>query len=330
MPSINLKVKDKQTIGDGTKIVCNNKDYTAWITFEDCPTLVNLPVKKLVVKYGTEYDESLIKTVTAGDGTTTYQATLPPIKGHPYADIGIVGKEKDDPTEDPKFSSKPARFECDKSIMCGALILQHDPVLTDLKVKENGKYSAVSYGADGFYEVNVNVVSKSEEERTVALMLADGDQVVLPSGSAKVMKQVTVQKPMNLLPEFIKHGVNIAGVVGTFDNTFIEKEITSNGEYSASLDGADGYSKVTVNVGAPSSEEKSVVPQNYLQEVVPTEAEYLSKVIVDPIPSEYVIPSGTITITANGTHSISGYAYAEVTVGIGADEDYILELLMNI
>lgn len=330
MPSINLTIKGKQAIGDGTKIVCKNKDYIVWFKFEDCPTFMSLPVKKLVVKYGTEYDEALIKTVTADDGSVTYNAELPPVKGHEYADLGVIGKETDDPAELPKFSSKSARFECDRSIMCGALVLQHDPVFTDLKVTENGKYSAINYGADGFYEVNVSVTAKSEEERTVNLMLSEGNQIVEPTGAARLMRKVTINKPMNLLPEFIKKGVNIAGVTGTFDNTFAEKEITRNGEYYANLDGVDGYSKVTVNVDKPSSEVATVVPTKARQEVFPTESEYLDKVVVEPIPGEFVIPSGEVIITANGEYSVAGKATAKIEVNLGLDEAEIIRLLNNI
>lgn len=37
-------------------------------------------------------------------------------------------------------------------------------------------------------------------------------------------------------------------------------------------------------------------------------------ITVNPIPSQYIIPAGTITITSNGTHDVSQYADAEVQV----------------
>lgn len=44
------------------------------------------------------------------------------------------------------------------------------------------------------------------------------------------------------------------------------------------------------------------------------EADALGQVTVNPIPSEYVIPTGTISITQNGTTDVSAYQYANVNV----------------
>lgn len=57
--------------------------------------------------------------------------------------------------------------------------------------------------------------------------------------------------------------------------------VTANGTYAAP-DGTDGYSPVTVNV---------------------------------PIPDGYIVPSGTKTITENGTHDVTEYASVVVDVG---------------
>ena len=54
------------------------------------------------------------------------------------------------------------------------------------------------------------------EEQTVELSMLSGNQVIQPT-SGKVMSKVTVQKPDTLLPENIKKGVVIGGVVGTLE-----------------------------------------------------------------------------------------------------------------
>ena len=61
-----------------------------------------------------------------------------------------------------------------------------------------------------------------------------------------------------------------------------------------------------------------VTPTTSQQVITPTfYGEYLESVTVDPIPSEYIIPSGTKQITANGT-GIDVTQYAEVDVDVPA------------
>ena len=55
---------------------------------------------------------------------------------------------------------------------------------------------------------------KPEEEKSVVLALAEGDQIVNPS-NGKTMKKVTIQKPDTLVPGNVAEGVTIAGVLGT-------------------------------------------------------------------------------------------------------------------
>lgn len=69
---------------------------------------------------------------------------------------------------------------------------------------------------------------------------------------------------------------------GSSSPTLVTKEITSNGTYTASSDSADGYSSVTVNV-----------------------------------PSSGITPTGSISITTNGTHDVTNYASAVVNVSGG-------------
>lgn len=102
-------------------------------------------------------------------------------------------------------------------------------------------------------------------------------------------------------------GGDVAPVVGTL-------EATENKTYLAKDANLDGYSQVVVNV-QPTLQEKSATPTTAQQIVVPEEGFYgLSKVTVAKIPDNYVIPTGVVEITTNGTHDVSGKASATVNV----------------
>lgn len=107
------------------------------------------------------------------------------------------------------------------------------------------------------------------------------------------------------------------------------KSITANGTYTAAADGLSGFSSVTVNVptggGEPSLQSKSVTytPAATTQSATVTaDTGYdgLSdvSVTVNPIPSEYVIPSGSQTIEENGTFDVSALASVVVAVSGGS------------
>lgn len=78
-----------------------------------------------------------------------------------------------------------------------------------------------------------------------------------------------------------------------------------------------GYFSSLSPVAAPQFlENKSATPTRSTQTINPTTTgHYLDSVTVDPIPPEYIIPSGTLSITANGT-GIDCAQYAEVDVAV--------------
>ena len=246
MPIINLTLRGKQTTGDGTEIVCMNSDYVVKLKPHECAEFLALPIKKLILKYGNEYKESPIESVVS-NGQTTYQAKLPVFGYQPSVELGVYGKETED--GNPSFSSMSTVFKCVKSILCGAVVLKEDPTLAPLDVRWNGTYSAADYGVDGFHEVDVYVASGATEERTVNLDMSNGNQVILPQEDERTMTKVTVQKPYNMTPENIRAGVTIGGVAGTYEKVLVDTEVFMDGEYTPPA-GADGFSKVTVNVGS--------------------------------------------------------------------------------
>jgi hypothetical protein len=69
---------------------------------------------------------------------------------------------------------------------------------------------------------------KEEETKTVTPDFSSGNQVITPT-SGKVLSQVTLTKPTDLLPENIAKDKNVCGVTGT---SFIAIELTQT-QYDA-------------------------------------------------------------------------------------------------
>ena len=62
-------------------------------------------------------------------------------------------------------------------------------------------------------------------------------------------------------------------------------------------------------------QEKEAIPTKEQQEIVPDKNyDGLSKVTVNPIPDEYIIPDGNLEINQNGTYDVNNYSSAEVNV----------------
>ena len=71
----------------------------------------------------------------------------------------------------------------------------------------------------------------------------------------------------------------------------------------------------TIEYISPNNQEKNVIPTKEIQEITPDEKyNGLSKVIVDKIPDEYIIPKGEINITENGEVNVADKETAIVNV----------------
>ena len=111
-----------------------------------------------------------------------------------------------------------------------------------------------------------------------------------------------------------------------------EKEtLTGNIESTQSIEGKVNVSEVVI---PPTLQEKEVTPTTSVQNVTYDENyNGLSKVVVNAIPNEYIIPSGELDITTNGTYNVTQYASAKVTtneadlnwssIGYSATPDFI-------
>lgn len=63
-------------------------------------------------------------------------------------------------------------------------------------------------------KTNIAVTGKQSYSTTVDLSMPDGDQVITPN-EGRVFSEVTVKKPGTMVPENIRKGTDIGGVVGT-------------------------------------------------------------------------------------------------------------------
>lgn len=87
-------------------------------------------------------------------------------------------------------------------------------------------------------------------------------------------------------------------------------EITSNGTYDVT-----DYAEASVDLPPPSFQAKGVTPQEFYQLIRPDSGfDGLSQVGVQPIPNQYIVPSGTLPISSNGTVDVKNYEYVDVSV----------------
>lgn len=150
----------------------------------------------------------------------------------------------------------------DKKMTSDITVLVDQPE-GNLPITENGEGIYVKEYAT----VDVNVQPKLQEKT------ATGNGDVLPDSGYDGLSKVIVAIPEE---------------VPVYQN----KTVTENGTYTADA-GYDALSSVTVAVpeSVPELQEKTVTPTKERQEVTADSGkDGLSKVVVDAIPSEYVVP----------------------------------------
>lgn len=101
--------------------------------------------------------------------------------------------------------------------------------------------------------------------------------------------------------------------------------VNSSGLITASATQTAGYVSAGTKSGTKqltTQAAKTITPSTSSQTAVNSGVYTTGKVTVNPIPSNYIVPSGTKTITTNGTHDVKSYASATVNV---AGEDVASE-----
>ena len=156
--------------------------------------------------YGIPLDTSVVTIVEKGTKVNYVLQNGAYIAGGDVAPV--VGTLE--ATENKTYLAKDANLDGYSQV-----VVNVQPALQEKSVTANGAVTPDS-GFQGLSKVTVNVPATPTEEKTVELALTDGNQVLTPT-AGKNFSKVTITKPATLLPENIKKGVTIAGVVGTYE-----------------------------------------------------------------------------------------------------------------
>ena len=173
-------------------------------------------------------------------------------------------------------------------------------------ITENGTHDVTE-----FAEVNVNIESGGGG---------------IPEGYYDASGITTPTSDVRKGKEFINKDGKQVGTMKEYVNGSIDHYLTVDA-FPSSPDGLfyqipqgyhDGNSYVQIE-----PQEKTITPTKSKQEVKPDTEMVLYKVTVNPIPDEYIIPSGELPITANGTYDVTEKASVIVNVegGGGSSDD---------
>lgn len=190
---------------------------------------------------------------------------------------------------------------------------------------------SITVDSDGLITAAVSASASVTPTIQTGYVVMGGGTAGTVSASGSATEQLTTQAAKTVTPttseqtavpagKFTTGAVKVAAMPsGSVGNPSVARSKTSS-SLMATVSYPNfnaGYIDSITQVGVPFYlQTETVTPSTSTQTVTPTgDSYYLDEVTVNPIPPEYVVPSGTYTVSASGTADITNYASLSVPSG---------------
>lgn len=243
-------------------------------------------------------------TISSGTGTITLSKTVsntPNVTTAGYISSGTVGNSAVSLTANANIQHSAVMYpaQTDRTIpanswVTGNVVIKASTTATKT-ITANGVYDPADEGLYGYDVVTVNVPPS-------AINLQN--KTVTPSGS---VQSVTADPAYDGLDTVTVNAIPSPWIVPS--GTVV---IDQQGVYTVDV---TQYATASVNIPNPTLFNPTVTPSGSTQTIsAPTGYDYIGTVTVDPIPSPWIVPTGSTTITTNGSHDVTNFATAVVDV----------------
>ena len=212
---------------------------------------------------------------------------------------------------------------------------------------------AVPGGGGGTYETVSTSVTPSESTQSITLTASSGyDAISTASVTVTAITSTYVGSGVTRRSSLSVSGATVTAQAGYYESTVstsvasgslgsvytLRTKIPANTPTQLQVatwypNATDGWYTAISGVHTETTfalQTETVTPTASTQTVTPTStAYYLNSVTVKPIPSQYIIPSGNLSLTANTTNADCSQ-YATVTVNVsGGDSTFVVTLSYN-